>query len=167
MNVQAMRETALKLSANSRKLEEVIGAGDRMMPGSRQAWRGRDSEDFAALWNGTHRPNARQIADDLERLATIARKNISAQLGASQADAEWARVSGPGREGGTQLGNPRSHDASMLRLSEFAYSDNDADVPTGWEVVERFDYPSGLQAVLFVTHTVTWCSRFAEAPVPA
>lgn len=33
-------------------------------------------------------------------------------------------------------------------LASLAYSDNDADVPPGWEVVERFDYPSGLQAVL-------------------
>ncbi|MFN8030276.1 MAG: WXG100 family type VII secretion target [Dermatophilaceae bacterium] len=146
MNIESVRQIGAELDRQAGNVDQLILDLSRLVFSLPSQWRGRDSDEFRDLWTKSYRPTAQNIRDDLKHLAQVAKKNAGAQLGVSAIDFGWANAPGQGWDRGDQLGNPDSHDATMLKLARAAATG--AEIP-GWKIVEQFDLPSGLQATLY------------------
>ena len=83
-NVEELNNLATQLDQNQAgAIEQVMTAVQGMIDTLDSRWKGNDASQFAAEWNGTHRPSLQAAVEALRKAGGDARKNAEIQANTS------------------------------------------------------------------------------------
>lgn len=151
MDVDAVEAVSQRLMRQSKEMRSHIPQLDRLVDEAVDRWDGPGRGAIRSDWLARRR-DLLAAADAIDTLGRRARDNAAKQREASSADGDTPRVVacvGSWERDRTQLGDPTSHDATLLKLSRLAYDDKMGETLPGWTRVRDISDASGLQATLF------------------
>jgi len=158
MDADAVEALATRLERQSGELRALIPRIGRLVDEASTRWDGSGSAALRAHWD-TDQRNLGAVADAVQALSRSARRNAGQQRETSRTYVDGAAplASPVGGDVGrtwdvdrnSQMNNPKSRDATLLRLSRLAYGNHAGETLPGWQRMEDINHPSGLQATLF------------------
>lgn len=83
MNVEVCRSQAEVLDTQAERIKNVKVRIDGLIEELKQNWWGDDARDFAATWEGTHKPAIQKVHVSLKEVAQTIRTEAKQQVSAS------------------------------------------------------------------------------------
>ena len=79
MDVEVVKGIGRDLGTQATAIQTSIGQINTLLLKAKDAWKGKDSEQFEQLWNGQYQGQLKKIQQEIDALGKSATKNANAQ----------------------------------------------------------------------------------------